>query len=75
MTGAVLLYHGMADQNIGTDPINSPRLFQALDALGKNAALYMYPYEDHGQIAQETILDQWARFVAWLDMWVKNPKK
>lgn len=75
MTGAVLLYHGLADQNIGTDPINSPRLFQALEALGKNAALYMYPYEDHGQIAQETILDQWARFVAWLDMWVKNPKK
>lgn len=73
MTGAVLLYHSIDDQNLGTDPTNSPRLFQALEALGKNAALYMYPYEDHGPIAQETMLDQWARFVAWLDKWVKNP--
>jgi len=34
--------------------------------------LYKYPYEDHGQVAQETILDQWARFVAWLDKYVKG---
>jgi dipeptidyl aminopeptidase/acylaminoacyl peptidase len=67
MTGALLMYHGMEDQNVGTDPINSERLFATLQALGKPAALYMYPYEDHGQIAQETILDQWARWTAWLD--------
>lgn len=74
LTGAVLLYHGIDDQNMGTDPINSPKMFAALEALGKNAALYMYPYEDHGQIAEETVLDQWARFVAWLDKWVKGAK-
>jgi dipeptidyl aminopeptidase/acylaminoacyl peptidase len=73
MTGALLMYHGMEDQNIGTAPINSERMYAAVDALGKPAALYMYPYEDHGQIARETVLDQWARFVAWLDKWVKNP--
>ncbi|MBC8063837.1 MAG: S9 family peptidase [Chlorobia bacterium] len=75
LTGAVLLYHGIDDQNMGTDPINSPKMFAALEALGKNAALYMYPYEDHGQIAEETVLDQWARFVAWLDKYVKNGGK
>ena len=75
LTGAVLLYHGTDDQNMGTDPINSPKLFAALEALGKNAAMYMYPYEDHGQIAEETVLDQWTRFVAWLDKWVKNGGK
>jgi dipeptidyl aminopeptidase/acylaminoacyl peptidase len=32
----------------------------------------MYPYEDHGPIARETVLDQWARWVAWLDKYVKN---
>ncbi len=73
ITGALLMYHGMEDQNVGTDPINSERMFAALTALGKPAELTMYPYEDHGQIAQETILDQWARWVAWLDKWVKNP--
>lgn len=74
LTGAVLLYHSIDDQNMGTDPINSPKLFAAMEALGKSAALYMYPYEDHGPIAEETILDQWARFVAWLDKYVKNAK-
>ncbi len=74
LSGALLMTHGMEDQNIGTNPINSERLFQALNQLGKTAALYMYPYEDHGQIARETVLDKWARWVAWLDKYVKNAK-
>jgi dipeptidyl aminopeptidase/acylaminoacyl peptidase len=75
ITGALLMYHGMDDQNVGTDPTNSVRMFQALESLGKPAAMYMYPYEDHGQIALETRLDIWARWVAWLDKWVKNAKR
>jgi dipeptidyl aminopeptidase/acylaminoacyl peptidase len=75
LTGALLLYHGMEDQNVGTNPINSERMFQALDGLGKTAALFMYPFEDHGQIAQETRLDMWARWTAWLDKYVKGPNK
>lgn len=71
MTGALLMYHGLDDQNIGTAPINSERMFTALEALGKPAQLVMYPYEDHGQIAKETVLDQWARFAAWLDKYLK----
>ena len=70
-TGALLMYHGQEDQNVGTDPLNSDRLFTALEQLGKPAELVTYPYEDHGQIAKETILDQWARFTAWLDKWLK----
>ncbi len=72
MTGALLMYHGMDDQNVGTAPINSERMFTALESLGKPAELIMYPYEDHGQIAKETVLDQWARFVAWLDEYLKK---
>ena len=72
MTGALLMYHGMDDQNVGTAPINSERMFTALESLGKPAELVMYPYEDHGQIAKETILDQWARFAAWLDEYLKR---
>ena len=48
LTGALLMYHGMHDQNVGTDPINSMRLFHALNGLGKTVALYRYPFEDHG---------------------------
>lgn len=72
LQGALLLYHSLEDQNVGTDPISSVRMMQALRAYGKTAALFMYPYEDHGPAARETILDQWARWVAWLDIYVKH---
>jgi dipeptidyl aminopeptidase/acylaminoacyl peptidase len=75
MTGALLLYHGINDQNVGTDPINAMRLFNALEGLGKTASLYMYPFEDHGPATKETNLDLWARWIAWLDQYVKNPSK
>ena len=75
MQGALLMYHGMEDQNVGTNPISSIRMMQALRGQGKNAALYMYPYEDHGPATQETLLDLWGRWTAWLDIYVKNAGK
>ena len=75
LNGALLMYHSTEDQNVGTDPINSIKLYHALQGLGKTTSLYMYPYEDHGPIAKETVLDQWARWVAWLDKYVKNANK
>lgn len=78
LNGALLMYHSTEDQNVGTDPVNSVRMYHALMGLGKTTSLYMYPYEDHGPIARETVLDQWARWVSWLDKYVKNanaPKK
>jgi dipeptidyl aminopeptidase/acylaminoacyl peptidase len=74
LTGALLMYHNIDDQNVGTDPINSTRLFHALQGMGKTAALFMHPYEDHGQVTRETNLDMWARWVAWLDRYVKGEK-
>jgi dipeptidyl aminopeptidase/acylaminoacyl peptidase len=70
--GAVLMYHSMEDQNVGTDPISSIRMMQALRANGKPSAMFMYPYEDHGPATKESDLDQWARWAAWLDIYVKN---
>ena len=72
LTGALLMYHNIDDQNVGTDPVNSTRLFHALQGMGKTAALFMHPYEDHGQVTRETNLDMWARWVAWLDRYVKG---
>jgi dipeptidyl aminopeptidase/acylaminoacyl peptidase len=72
LSGALLIYHGDDDQNVGTFPDNSWRLIHALNGLGKTAALYMYPHEGHGQRAQETLLDMWARWVTWLDHYVKD---
>jgi dipeptidyl aminopeptidase/acylaminoacyl peptidase len=75
VNGALLMYHGMDDANVGTNPINAEHMFMALDGLGKPAALYMYPYEGHGPLAKETTMDLWARWAGWLDKYVKNPPK
>ena len=75
LSGALLLYHSLEDQNVGTHPISSTRMLHALQGLGKTAALYMYPYEDHSVGTYQTDLDQWARWFAWFDVYVKNPKR
>ncbi len=75
LSGALLMYHSLEDQNNGTDLTSSVRMMQALQGLGKQAALYMYPYEDHGPATRESDLDQWARWIAWFDIYVKNPQK
>ena len=68
LTGALLMYHGMHDQNVGTAPDHAPRLFHALNGLGKDAAMYLYPYEGHGPATLESILDLWGRWTAWLEL-------
>lgn len=70
LDGAFLMYHGEMDQNVGTWPTNSRRMFQALNSMDKTAALYMYPYEGHGPSAEETLLDMWTRWVEWMDYYV-----
>ncbi len=74
ISGALLMYHATEDQNQGTAPISSIRMMAALQGLGKPAALYMYPYEDHSVATYASDLDQWARWLAWFDVYVKNPK-
>jgi dipeptidyl aminopeptidase/acylaminoacyl peptidase len=72
LSGALLMYHASEDQNVGTAPLSSIRMLHALQGLGKTAALYMYPYEDHSVATYESDLDQWARWFAWFDLYVKN---
>jgi len=67
----ILLIHGEADDNSGTFPIQSERLFAALQGLGATAQLVTYPFEAHGYAARETILDCVARMIEWYDRYVK----
>lgn len=68
----LLMYHGASDNNSGTWPIQSERMMEALTALGKNAALYVYPFESHTPRAMENDLDLWARWIGWFDRYVKG---
>ncbi len=71
---ALLMIHGEEDNNSGTFPIQSERMFAAVKGLGGTARLVMLPKEAHGYRARESILHMLAETDAWLDRYVKNAK-
>jgi dipeptidyl aminopeptidase/acylaminoacyl peptidase len=71
---ALLMIHGEEDNNSGTFPIQSERMFAAVKGLGGTARLVMLPKESHGYRARESILHMLAETDAWLDEHVKNAK-
>ncbi len=70
----ILLIHGMADNNSGTFPIQSERLFAALKGFGATTRFVYLPYESHGYSARESVLDVLAEMFEWFDTYVKNRK-
>lgn len=62
----LLLIHGEEDSNSGTYPVQSKRLFAALNALGKTARLCLLPYEDHSYAAEESILHMLWEMEEWM---------
>jgi dipeptidyl aminopeptidase/acylaminoacyl peptidase len=67
----LLLIHGEADDNSGTFPIQSDRMYHAVKGLGGTVQLVTYPFEAHGYASRETILDCVARMIDWFDRYVK----
>ncbi|MBV8579619.1 MAG: S9 family peptidase [Candidatus Eremiobacteraeota bacterium] len=67
----LLLIHGEADDNTGTFPIQSERLYAAIKGNGGTARLVMLPYEAHGYVGRESIETTLAEMLDWLDRWVK----
>jgi dipeptidyl aminopeptidase/acylaminoacyl peptidase len=72
VTAPVLMIHGMKDENSGTFPIQSERMFAAIKGNGGTARLVMLPAEGHGYLARESVETVLAEMVDWLDKWVKN---
>ena len=68
----ILLIHGEEDNNSGTFPMQSERMFAAVKGLGGNARLVMLPKESHGYRARESILHMLYETNAWLERHVKN---
>ncbi|HSX65582.1 MAG TPA: prolyl oligopeptidase family serine peptidase, partial [Pseudoxanthomonas sp.] len=71
---ALLLVHGEQDNNSGTFPIQSERMYAAIKGLGGNARLVMLPNESHGYRARESILHMLAESNRWLDTYLKQAK-
>jgi dipeptidyl aminopeptidase/acylaminoacyl peptidase len=68
----ILLMHGEADDNSGTFPIQSERLYMALKGHGATVRYVTLPNEAHGYAARETLLHVIAERLNWFDKYVKN---
>jgi len=70
----ILLIHGMADNNSGTFPIQSERMYVALMGHGATVEYVQLPFESHGYAARESVMDVVARMIEWFDKYVKGSK-
>lgn len=70
----ILLIHGEADDNTGTYPINSERLFAAIKGNGGTVRFVFLPYEAHSYRGKENLLHMLWEQNAWLEKYVKNAK-
>jgi dipeptidyl aminopeptidase/acylaminoacyl peptidase len=68
----ILLIHGVEDNNAGTFPIQSQRLYHAIKGYGGTARLIMLPNESHAYRARESVLHVLAEMFEWFDRYVKN---
>lgn len=71
----LLLIHGQDDDNSGTFPIQSERLYAAVKGLGGNARLVMLPNEAHRYRARESIMQMMAETNDWLQQYLGAPSK
>ena len=71
---ALLIIHGEQDNNPGTYPVQSERLFQAIKGLGGTARLVMLPNESHAYRARESISHMLYETNVWMEKYVKNAK-
>ncbi|MFS2316394.1 S9 family peptidase [Maricaulis sp. D1M11] len=67
----MLMIHGQMDNNSGTFPMQSERMYAAVKGNGGTARLVMLPYESHGYRGRESVLHVLAESIEWLDTWVK----
>ncbi|GHA98937.1 hypothetical protein GCM10009069_22370 [Algimonas arctica] len=68
----MLMIHGAKDNNSGTFPQQSERMFAAVKGTGGTSRLVMLPHEAHGYRGRESVLHTLAEMVDWFETHVKN---
>ncbi|WNH50897.1 alpha/beta hydrolase family protein [Stenotrophomonas oahuensis] len=63
----ILFIHGLDDNNSGTFPMQSERMFSAVKGLGGTSRLVMLPNESHHYRARESIMTMLAESERWLE--------
>ena len=67
----LLLIHGAEDNNAGTYPMQSERLYQAVRGHGGTVRFVSLPHESHGYRARESVEHTLFEMLAWSDQHVK----
>ncbi len=68
----LLLIHGEEDNNPGTFPMQSERMYHAVKGHGGTVRLVMLPHETHGYRARESIEHVLWEMLTWFDKYVKQ---
>ena len=68
----ILLIHGEADNNTGTFPLQSERLFSGIKGAGGTVRFVLLPLESHGYAGRESVLHMFWEMNRWMDTYVKN---
>jgi dipeptidyl aminopeptidase/acylaminoacyl peptidase len=68
----ILLIHGEEDDNSGTFPIQSERLYQAVRGNGGTVRYVTLPHEAHGYAARETIEHVLYEQLTWFEKYVRD---
>jgi dipeptidyl aminopeptidase/acylaminoacyl peptidase len=67
----ILLTHGELDNNSGTFPIQSERLYNAIKGHGGTVRYVQFPYERHGYSGKENLLLMLWEMDSWLKTYLK----
>ena len=69
---ALLMIHGEADNNSGTFPIQSERMYAAIKGHGGTVRFVSLPFESHGYTGRQNVLHMLQEQYAWLETYVKG---
>lgn len=70
----ILIVHGANDENPGTIPFQSDRLFESIRGSGGTARLVMLPFEGHGYQARESVEQVLWEQITWFDRYVAGAR-
>jgi dipeptidyl aminopeptidase/acylaminoacyl peptidase len=71
----ILLIHGDSDDNPGTFPLQTQRMYQALAGTGGNVRYVSLPFESHGYSARESIGHTLKEMSDWMLRQTRYPRQ
>lgn len=70
----MLIINGVDDNNSGTFPIQSLRMYEALEGNGATVRWVQLPYEAHIYIGRQSVEDVVWEMMTWFDRYVKHAR-